>query len=71
MRWEIFQKYVRNNHKSCDNHSTTTDLINGIEVLSTEHLESLKDELFDEIRFEIYSKELAIDEDKAVFRKMN
>ena len=60
---------MRNNHKSCDNHPNIADLINSIEVLSTEHLESLKDELFDGIRFEIFSNELEIDEDKAVLEK--
>ena len=69
MKVGLLRQYIRNNHNDCDNHITTSDLFIKIELLLNKEFDSLKDEIFGEIRFEILLNELAIDKDKADIEK--
>ena len=61
---EIIEKFVRNIHNDCDNHITIAHLFKKIEVLLTRDFDSLTDEKFDELRFEVLINQMAIDEYK-------
>ena len=64
MKLELIRKFVRDNLNDFDNHLSITELTNQIDALSTIDADSLKDEMFDQRKFEMLLNEMAIDEDK-------
>ena len=68
MNLEVITKDVLQTQNDCDNHVTITNLTNKLEALSKK-FDSLKDELFEDLRFQISPNQLAIDEDKVVIEK--
>ena len=71
MKLNLFRDYFRNNHNDCDNHSHLVNLDNKNEFLFVKEFDSLKDELFEELRFEVLLNELAFDEDKTIEKHTN
>ena len=54
-----------NNLNDCNNHLTITDLISAFEDLSLKVFDSLKDEKFEDLGFEILLNEMSNDKHKA------
>ena len=69
MKLEWVRKYDLNNLNDCDNHLDIARLFNKIEVLFINDFVSLEEEKFNELRFEILSSVLGMNEDKAVIEK--
>ena len=61
---EKTRKHIRSFHNDCDDHRIKTDSINKVQDLLTKDFDSVKNEMFDDLRLQVFLNEIAIHEDK-------